>query len=68
MSITIYANKVTGYDTDTGTQEFTLESEDDKVSHLTVDTFVTLERLDDLFDAIREAVKIMDADKIVGAK
>ena len=66
MSITISTNKVSGYDTETGTIEFTLEAEDDKVSRLNVNTFVTLDGLDDLFEVIREAVKVMDREQVVG--
>jgi hypothetical protein len=66
MSITICTNNVSGYDTVTGTVEFSLEVEDDKVSRLTVNTFVTLDGLDELFEAIREGVRLMDKEKIVG--
>ena len=66
MSITISTNKVSGYDTDTGTVVFSLEAEDDKVSRLNVNTFVTLDGLSDLFKAIHEAVLIMDREQVVG--
>lgn len=66
MSTTIYANKVTGYDTMDGRSEFTLEAEDGDVFKLKVDTFCTLDKLGELFEAIRAGVEMISAERVVG--
>jgi hypothetical protein len=65
MSLTIAATKIEAFDTDTGTVDFTLESHDQGIHKLKLDTFVTLDGLGELFAAIRAGVAMMDREKIV---
>jgi len=67
MAITLIATKIEAYDSD-DRFVFKLEAEDKGVSKLTMDDFVTADGLTELFDAIRVAVRMMDAEKTTGGE
>lgn len=65
MTTTIIPTKVRAFDDTTGSEIFSLESNDKGVHRLILDGFVCTEGLDDLFAAIRAAAEMMDADKVI---
>lgn len=66
MSATIIPTKVQAFDNTTDSEIFSLESNDKGVHRLMLDGFVCAESLDDLFAAIRAAVEMMDAERVIG--
>lgn len=64
MSLTIVATKVEAWD-ELDTLVFTLNSVDKQIHNLKIDTSLTLDSMGELFEAIREAVQIMELEKTV---
>ena len=65
MSLTIYSNKITCFDTETDALTYTLECEDKGLHRLSLNTFVSQDSLGELFAAIRSGVEMMDREKVV---
>jgi hypothetical protein len=65
MPITLITTSIEAYDSDDRVV-FRLRAEDKDVHKLTMDDFVTADCLTELFDAIRVAVRMMDAEKTTG--
>jgi hypothetical protein len=67
MPITLITTSIEAYD-ESDRVVFRLRSEDKDVHKLEMDDFVTADGLTELFDAIRVAVRMMDAERTTGGE